>query len=216
MQLRFNAFTVAVVAGTLALAACGERNPVGPDPDPSSAATLSFTHAGERAGSFAVQGAVPLSATGQASFGTWASALRVTGYPLNVVGVRAGTAPMTDVFTLVLQNITQPGTYPLDPGCNQHTTTPCVLGLFAFGVNWTNNTQAPSAEYRLATGSVTVTALTASQVRGTFQGSGVTFPAGTPALTITTGSFDVPIVTAGAVHRSVSAVWNAPPVLRFE
>jgi hypothetical protein len=201
MQRRVNLSLSALVVVALMLAGCGDRNPIGPDPDPPVDTSIAFSYSGERAGSFRVEGGTPTATNGDLRLGTWASGLRASGFPLNVMAVRVGTAPMTDVFVLVLQNITAPGTYTLSPTCSSTTQNPCTMALLAFGYDWNAVNASPEREYRLAGGSVTVTSMDANRIRGTFSSNAFRFPEGNQALTVTGGTFDVPIVNVTSVPQ---------------
>lgn len=210
MRLRFRTALLLIFAACAPLAGCSDRSPTEPVP----VTTLGFTYSGERSGSYQVQGDVPLNAEGRPSHGTWAAALQVPGSDLSITAARAATAPLADVFLLALHNITAPGTYSLDRGCNRETPMSCAAGMFAFNYNWDASDQLPDPYYLLVSGTITVTAMDADRVRGTFQVGGVRLPSGSATISLVNGSFEVPIVRALSVRQNLVPLWGALEQLR--
>ncbi len=205
MRLRFRTALLLILAACVPVAGCGERSPTEPEP----AATLGFTYSGERSGTYQVQGDVPLNGEGRPRHGTWAAALQIPGSDLGITAARAAAAPLADVFVIALHNITAPGTYPLDGSCNHATPTACALGMLAFGYSWNSSDPAPDPYYLLTSGSITIAAMDAARVRGTFQVRGVRQPSGTGTISLANGSFDVPIVQALSVRQNLLPLWGA-------
>lgn len=205
MRFRFRTALLLILAGCAPLTGCSDRSPTEPVP----VTALSFTYSGDRSGTYQVQGDVPLSAEGRPGHGTWAAALQVPGSDLSITAARAGTAPMADVFLIALHNITAPGTYSLDQGCNHQTPTSCAVGMFAFNYNWNTSDQLPDPYYLLTSGTITITAMDADRVRGTFQLGGIRYPSGSATISLSNGSFEVPIVHTLAVRQNLVPLWGA-------
>lgn len=205
MRGRFHTARLLILAGCVLVAGCSDRSPTEPVP----VTALGFTYSGDRSGSYQVQGDVPLTAEERPRYGTWAAALQVPGSDLSITAARAGTEPLADVFLIALHNITAPGTYSLDQGCNHQTPTSCAVGMFAFNYNWNTSDQLPDPYYLLTSGTITITAMDADRVRGTFQLGGVRYPSGSATISLSNGSFEVPIVRALAVRQNLVPLWGA-------
>jgi len=200
---------LAAIASTT-VAGCGDRRPTEPEPVTS----LSFTYSGGSSGTYSVQGDVRLDGEQRPAYGTWAAALQVPGSDLSITAARAGAAPMADVFLIALHNISAPGTYPLDPGCTFDTPTSCAIGMLAFNYDWNSSARLPDPLYVLVLGTITVSAMDAARIRGTFQVVGIRPPALAPAISLTNGRFDVPIMQALPVQRSMVPLWGALDEIR--
>ncbi|MCC7009738.1 MAG: hypothetical protein IT184_13095 [Acidobacteria bacterium] len=127
---------------------------------------------------------------------------------LTIVGSRtAGLAG--DTLTIVVGYVTGPGTYPL--GVN-HISTSGGIATFSQGTtSW--NTPLSGAS-----GSITISSLTAARVAGTFQFTATATAPATGTKTISSGTFDVPFTTpftvsqerGGAVSAMINgSIWNA-------
>lgn len=184
----------------LLIAGC-DRSPVEPEPvDPEP--TTSFTYSGDRSGSFQVRGTTMLPSSGELPYATWTAGLRTENGTLAVAALRAGDTPMADAFVLALHRISTPGTYTItrNSECRLDTPTSCAVGTLNFGVDWFNRSVAPGASYMIEAGSVTVTSIDADRIRGTFVASTRPTSTGNATLSLTSGSFDVPIVRTEAAR----------------
>ena len=190
-----------------------ERSPTEPV-QPVRAPTLAFSYSGDISGSYNVEGDVPLDPDGRPRHGTWAAALQIPGSDLGITAARAKSAPLADVFVIALHNVSVPGTYALDRNCNHDTPTSCALGMLAFDYNWNTSEHRPDPYYLLVSGTITVTSIDADHVRGTFQVGGVRQAAGSATVSLTNGSFDVPIVRALSVRQNRVPLWGALEQLR--
>ncbi len=184
------------------LASC-DRNPTETEEvfDPSG--SLSFTYGGAVSGTYQATGEIHLDANGLGlvQFGTGASALQ-RGGALAMVAFRGASAPRGDFVALVLGEVAQPGTFPLNVlACEQQNIPQCRFGFFAPDVDPAefegvgDPTQLGERTYVLVTGSVTITHLTSMRVRGTFQASGLrdNQPGPENLITISSGVFDLPV-----------------------
>jgi hypothetical protein len=210
MKFRSRFPLLLVVASCAFFAGCGESGPT----EPGAVSALGFSYSGERTGTYHVRGDVRLNGEQRPSYGTWAAALQVPGSDLSITAARAGTAPVADVFLIALHNISAPGTYPLDRGCTQDTPASCALGMFAFNYDWDSSARAPDPYYLLVSGTVTITALDANRVRGTFQVGGVRAPAGSAAISLDNGSFEVPVLHSLPVRASMVPLWSTLEAIR--
>ena len=189
---------LSLVVAVLFLAGCKDSptDPVPVDQTPS----LGFTYSGAaHSGVYQVEGDVPLGAGGTVQHGTWAAGGEAPGV-LAVLASRARTAPFADVVVIALSGVTAPGTYPIDVRCEQPGRVNCAAGRFMLNYDY-SRAQFPEASYRFTQGTVTVSELNDERVRGTFAVQGVASP-GSAAITITSGSFDVPVVSGLAVSPS--------------
>lgn len=156
------------------------------------AAVITFSYSGDRSGSYQARGEISLDANRRPEHGTFAAALPEASGDIGVAGARAQTAPLADIFILGLHNISEPGTYPIREDCTPQSTLSCALGYLAFGYHWEDQRQPPAAQYFLDSGTVTISELSGDRIRGTFQAEESSFLI--PSLSISDGSFDVPIV----------------------
>jgi hypothetical protein len=118
---------------------------------------------------------------------TAGSAVRNVVGGLNIILVSGSSVSLSDVqsqknIALSLNNITAPGTYPLNgTSGNAGTYTDLNAG--------TTTTYSSTADCQGATGSVTVTAISATQIEGTFNFIGKKDGACSATKTVTEGSF---------------------------
>jgi hypothetical protein len=191
---RTTARTCARIAVTAFLAGCGDAGgPVVPDP----AGSLSFSYSGAVSGSFTATGELSLLEISPEPQ-TGAAAMR-EGDMLVIAASHVRDDGRADLFTITLSGAHQPGAYALDAaGCAQQPPTSCRLAMLLRDVE-------PAAlgrpglldeAYIFVLGQVTITALSSARVRGTFHATGFSAAAaGQPPVTLTNGSFDVPVVT---------------------
>lgn len=199
---------LSIFAVAVLIAGC-DRNPTIPDPEP----TTSFSYSGDRTGSFQVQGTTALPSSGELPYATWTAGLRNANGTLAVAALQAGDSPFANTFVLALHRISEPGTYAItpEPECRPTTPTSCVVGHLAFGMNWFDRSRAPSASYLIESGSVTVTAIDAERIRGTFVASTRPTASGSVTLSLTNGSFDVPIVRTDAARPALVSTLQVWP-----
>jgi hypothetical protein len=171
---------------------------------PPTQPVVSFTYSGNRTGSYLATGDVPLSASRQPQHGTWAAALPQDDRNTSIAASRATTGTFADVFLIALHDVTTPGTYALDPSCGLDSTTSCAIGQFVFNFDYADSMQDPRPRYLLVSGSVTITRLDGERIQGTFAVDGVRADGtGGAAISLTAGSFDVPVVANTVPVRSL-------------
>lgn len=180
---------LAAAALLLTLAAC-DGDPSGPG---DSQSTVSITYAGTGiSGRYAATGepsaALPPLRQDYAQGRRYASK---GGIEVHSNATRSAT--MTDFSTIDIPRLTV-GTSTIDPNCDDDW---CASVSLAVEVGTTGVSQARQSCF-LRQGSVTVTAVSDTRVRGTFSGTGHCLSAsGTDDIedfTITSGSFDVALV----------------------
>jgi hypothetical protein len=178
-----------LAAATLALVGC--KDSTGND-TPIAAGSLSFTYTGARSGSYSTSGAVLAQNGGGFVKQQFATAVRFTQPGQNSVGV-IGYVPVTPstgnevIFAFPSSGIGQ--TVAFTDNCN---TTGCALGLIVFDTN-PDLQEDNSVPFFLTSGTLQVSAVTNDRITGTFSGTAEDV-AGVQTITVTNGSFDLPLV----------------------
>jgi hypothetical protein len=167
-----------ILVGALLAVTAGCGDGTGPG---GLSGSVSFSHSGATTGTFSASGSV-LVADPEAS--TWAAGTRDdASQSIDVEGYIAHPSGTHDYAHVQFPQLT-PGTVTVANGAS----VTIVFGQPETGTaTW---------YCTLTSGSVVVTSLSSNRVRGSFSGSGTCVPAsGSPvALTVTDGSFDVPLV----------------------
>lgn len=189
-----------LLAGLLAAtsAACGG----GTEPE-LDVGSLSFTYSGAESGAFAAVG--PLDPNEDLPTSDGAAGVRFGSESLLLVtAVQMRGTANANVIQLALPNITAPRTFNLDD--DQCLTSPAAFACpFIFmgidvpiqSMGGPDVTAPPDGLYIFSTGTITVTAVSATRITGTFQGSAESLDldlSATPrVVVVTNGTFDVPI-----------------------
>ena len=176
---------VLCLALLLPLAACGDDDPVGPDPTGS----LSFNYNGDISGTFSVSGEPRLTSTGlpQNPF----AVATTEGGSLLVFGARPATGNKFDLVRI--EGELGAGTFQV---CSAPSAD-CPGGIFLLGLNDALNSFDQA--YVLTSGTVTVSEVNGERVRGSFQGTAVRLDPATGqrdptrTITISNGQFDAPV-----------------------
>jgi len=167
-----------VFVGVLLAAAAGCGDGTGPG---ALNGSLSFSHSGATSGTFTASGSV-LVADPEAA--TWAAGARDDAN--ESIAIAANIARPSNTFDDIIIDFPQltPGTVTVANGAHV---------VITFG-----QTQSGSATWfcDLTAGSVVVTSVSSSRVRGSFSGTGDCLGAtgGPVSFTVTNGSFDVPLI----------------------
>jgi hypothetical protein len=174
--------TPRLVLGVLLMAAasCSESTGLG-----ALSGDLSFSHSGATSGTFDASGSVLVPDPNAA---TWAAAARDdAAQSIAIAAHIARPSNTSDEIAIDFPQLT-PGTVTVANGAGVTIT---------FG---RPQTGAAAWSCALASGSVVVTSLSSTRIRGTFSGSGGCVSAtGSPAaFTVTNGSFDAPLVDVSA------------------
>ena len=215
MRVALFRITLAATAAAL-LGACGD-DPAAPERfDPRG--SLGFSYTGTRTGTYEAAGELTLAlglfepflpGGGSAPTlpqlgGVGAAAIRQNGQTI-VMAYRPTVAPKGDLFVLVAGQVTGAGELSINPlGCSDATPGACRTGVLFPDLDPTALLDVDGAPtdllesvYVLTTGTIAVTAVSDLRVRGTFSGLAIRASSGTGlpfgAITITNGTFDVPV-----------------------
>jgi hypothetical protein len=190
-----------VLSASLALlSGCGQ-SPSEPREEFNPVGSVSFSYQGSRAGVYHAAGEMQLQSGGIPQLGTGATAFQQENL-LSVFGFRSQSVSRGDFFSLVLGEVREPGSFPLDPlACQQQAFAQCRSGFFIPDLDPAEFRESidlaslADRTYVMVLGNVTVTARTPMRVRGTFQG--VAFRANTQVaqnmIIISAGQFDLPV-----------------------
>lgn len=196
---------LALAACLLTLVACGEDS-TGPAPEVPSG-SLGFSYSGPMTGTFAASGQYGQDRTGSFVWRPFAlgvryfdeSAGRQSINLFSVAPLNDSRANSVDIF---LDDASQPRTLSLDfEACVLDRATlvvreGCAVGIFAFNAA----PQSGTGEFWLTnTGTLRVTAVADGRMQGTF--SGTLINEDDDILTITGGTFDVPLVNQDDLAR---------------
>lgn len=180
-----------VAAASLVLAACGD------DPTGTNAAvsgSVSFSYTGGGGGSYSASGAISSVASQQTIHTTtWATGFRDN--PTTSINVAANvpqSGSLANYFFITVGRQTV-GSSTIDVNCSTDNPA-CTDVVLVVG----SNQAGTSFQFfcQLESGTVTITSISNDNVQGTFSGSGTCFtPAAVEsAFTVTSGSFNVPLV----------------------
>lgn len=202
--------TIKLVAATLAavaLAACGDST--GSTPTATSG-SLSFTYTGARIGSYSAQGTFQLQNDSTIVKQSFAAGLKLVSNGQTAMGLLSYVPlnPTTGNELIVLfPGVSGAATIDLDPN---NCTSQCPLALLAFDTD-PNASEDNSQLFFFSSGSVNVSSTSNGRMKGTFNGTAETF-AGDSVITVTNGSFDVPLLNENA-QPVTSRGLPAPPFL---
>jgi hypothetical protein len=186
---------LAAIASIGLLVSCSSDKSGGPT---GLAGQLSFTYSGGVSGTFNVTGEMPTSTAAQETQSWAAGEVITTGGAANtgtfVVGATPRVAGSTHDVVVVQANRTNAGTAIIDENT---CTTAATCSEVLFLVGSANGTSTAFQQICvLTTGSIVITEITTTRIRGTFSGAGdcSTSTGTVTAFTVTNGTFDVAIV----------------------
>lgn len=162
--------------------------------EPSVFGSVSFTYTGGGGGTFTASGSAPSFAAPPTAT-SWAVGYTDAGETY-VVASKPRSGAQVDLAILRIQRTTI-GTETIDATCDTDGGTACTGMMLS--LNFNGNGDTGDFFCALTTGSIVVTDVSASRIKGTFSGSGscVAGTGGTPgAFTVTGGTFDVASVAA--------------------
>jgi hypothetical protein len=178
-----------IAASLSLLAGCGGDKASGPT---GLAGALSFTYSGALSGTFNVTGQMP---AGQSQMETtsWATGEIIasgTDAGTYVIAATPRTAGSTHDFLYIQADRTNTGTSTID--FDNCTANVCSTVFVIFGFQNGTGTGYLQDCY-LQTGTITITEVTATRVKGTFSGTGLCFSqiGAQTSWTVTNGTFDV-------------------------
>jgi hypothetical protein len=188
----------ALLVACAGLAACGD-DPASPN-GISGSLGFSYTGAGAAAStSFSANGTIPStvgSSTGGNNLGSGSWAAGSISPTTNYTTVGAAISRSSSAWDVTSISIARKtvGTSTVDPNCDDEAQN--CTGVFVF-FNFNPNGDTFSYMCALTTGSVTISAISATNITGSFSGSGECFtPTGAfSSFTVTNGSFNVGVTT---------------------
>jgi hypothetical protein len=183
---------VLLLAFSVPLVGCSD-DPV--SPIVTGSLSYSYTGAGATsATSFNASGAIPTtvgSVNGSLGTAAWASGSFDQTDNYTVIGASIPKTSSTWDLTVVNVTRTTPGTTPISASCDDPETTDCT-GVFVF-FNFNPNGDSFTHLCALDNGNVTISAISSTNITGTFSGSGICLtPLGAiSSFTISNGTFNV-------------------------
>lgn len=185
--------SVLLLACSVALVACGDDNPT----TPTITGSLSYSYTGAGAANatnFSASGGIPASVGAiNGSLGTAAWASGSYDQTANYSVVAASIPKTSSTWDLTVINVTRttPGTTPISASCDDPETSSCT-GVFVF-FNFNPNGDSFTHLCSLDNGNVTISAISSTNITGTFSGSGICLtPLGAiSSFTISSGTFNV-------------------------
>jgi hypothetical protein len=184
------------LAGALALlAACNDTTGNGG----TDTGSLSFTYSGARAGTYSASGRFQARSTSFAKqpFAIGARSSEAGVSEVAVLSYLPVTTSTGHMLLLGLPGNSGTGSYSFDDsGCSGEDLD-CAFALLLFDTN-PDLEEDDSQVFAFTTGTVNVTSNTSGHLRGTFSGTAETF-FGDSVITVTNGSFDVPVLSGSAL-----------------
>lgn len=183
--------SILLAASVLAIAACSADKAVGV----ATSGSVSFSYTGAGGGSYNATGSIASNASATtARTTTWAAGWKGTSDGGTYVAANLVRTNVSDVTAITIARQTT-GTSAVDSTCVSSTTKACTDVLLMLGVS---SGSGLNFICMLTTGSVTIASISATNVQGSFSGSGTcsetVSPFATSAWVVTNGSFNVPIV----------------------
>jgi hypothetical protein len=184
--------TLLIAASAIAVASCSDST----SPD---ASTLSFTYTGAgsaAARTFSITGDIAANTIGSGTLGAnaWAAGSISATSSYSIIGaVNPRSSTRWDIASIGIALKTA-GTSPIDPACNIESDD--CTGVFV-ALNLQPDGDDADFYCGLTTGSVTITAVSATKVSGSFSGSGMCANGlgdETP-FTVSDGAFNVAVTT---------------------
>jgi hypothetical protein len=182
-----------LAAAALALAACGGDG-TGSSVEPGS---LSFTYTGARSGSYSATGSI--RRTSDSTFARQPFAVGAKGSLqgtsfVSILSYQPVTAETGNMALFDLANVTGPTTLSLSSACDADD---CPFAAIVFDTD-PNASEDESDFYLFESGTLNVTSVSGNHLRGTFSGTATEF-FGDATITVTNGTFDVPLVSPSQV-----------------
>lgn len=161
--------------------------------EPSGGNSVTFTYTGAGNGTFSASGAAPSLTAPPPSGTSWAMGF-MEGSETFVWGSTPRSGDLINL-ALVRLELTTVGSVSIDPACNIDGGTPCT-GM-EFYLNFNGDGDTGDFFCGLTSGTIALTEVSVSRVKGTFSGTGEcisgTGGAGT-AFVVSDGAFDVALV----------------------
>jgi hypothetical protein len=152
--------------------------------------TVTFNYTGGGGGTFNVSGRMPTIAA-EIGDDDWAAGFRDSpNSQIQIAGVRARSADRYDLAFIGIGRLTV-GTENIDANCDPEFDVCTGLILLISASEADNDLDFFCA---LGTGSIAITEITSTRVRGSFSGTGGCANGSVTSFTVTGGTFDVPLV----------------------
>ena len=179
---------LAAALAALTLAACGD----GTGSDIASG-SLAFTYSGARNGSYSASGT--FERTSDSTFARQPFAVGARGSDgattfASILSYQPATSATGHLVLFSLPNVTAPATLTFDANCD---AADCPVGGVIFDTN-PDQSEDEADFYVFDSGTLEVTSVSSGRLRGTFSGTATEF-FGDRSITITHGTFDVPLVS---------------------
>ncbi|MFL5538464.1 MAG: hypothetical protein ACJ8J0_05700 [Longimicrobiaceae bacterium] len=185
----------ALAAAAITLSACGDST--GSD---AASGSLAFSYTGARSGSYSATGS--FRRTSDSTFARQPFAVGAKGTEngvsfVSLLAYQPVSATTGDLALFLLPNVTGPTTLDLSPGC---AAAECPLAAIIFDTD-PQASEDESDVYTFESGTLAVTSVSGGRMRGTFSGTATQFFGG-ESVTVTGGTFDVPLVSQGFLGAS--------------
>jgi hypothetical protein len=189
----------ALAAATLALAGCKDST----GSKDIASGSLAFSYTGARSGTYSASGAIHPTASGFTKQ-PFASGVKLTNGGQNFVGIISYvpvTASTGHEVIIIFPSTAAGQNVPLSDNC---VTSDCPLAIVAFETD-PDLQEDNSDPFFFTAGTLHVTSVSSTRITGTFSGVAEDFD-GTRTITITGGSFDVPLVDQSLIPAASRAV----------
>jgi hypothetical protein len=161
---------------------------------PSNVGTITFSFTGAGGGAFSASGPAPAANAEPPTTSQWAGGgVNASTSHTIVYGARPRSGGLMDMAGLSIARHTA-GLSAIDPDCNIDADVCTGMVLY---LNFNGNGDSADFYCALTAGTIVISEVTGSRVRGTFAGTGECFTGagGAPtAFSVTTGTFDVVLV----------------------
>jgi hypothetical protein len=195
--MQTGSLAAALALAALTLSGCGDSTGLG-----SKTGSLSFSYSGARSGSFSASGEYRATTTSfvKQPFAVGSKGVENGVAFISVLSYQPVTSTTGDVAIVLLPNVTAPTTLSLDSTCD---TDACPLAAVVFDTD-PDVDEDESDFYVFDSGTLQVTSVASGRITGTFSGTATEFLSDA-AITVTNGTFDVPLVSQSALgSRMVS------------
>jgi hypothetical protein len=180
---------IAVVASFGLLASCSDDK-VGPGGVVTG--SFSFNFGGGISGTYSASGTFPTNAS-QQSTSNWSAGQIETSENQVWVAAAVPASSTTHNYALLITDRTTVGTSTIVSSCSASN---CADFIFLFGASNSSTAIDPAQTCFLTSGTINITSISSTRVTGTFSGAGncVSSSNVTTSFTVTSGTFDVPLV----------------------
>jgi len=204
-----NRVLTALAAATLVLAGCGDSTGSN---NQIASGSLAFGYTGARSGSYSASGAIHATTTGFVKE-PFAAGVKLNDSGTDFVGIVAYVPVTTSTgheVLILFPKVAAGQSVSLSENCVSNS---CPLAIVAFETD-PDLEEDDSDPFFFTSGTLQVTSISGSRISGTFSGQAEDFD-GTRTITVTGGTFDVPLVSQSAFPAANRAV-PTPAVMRLK